>query len=218
MTDSERRRLEMFIRVRQFGEDNTADFPTGTIGATQFAAIDAVIGEVEQFTGDQAASFGDARQLFVSKETARENLREEMYEISQTSRSMEYEFDGIDAKFRMPRNRNDQDLLAVGRAFHAESEQYETAFENYGLGARFREELQSAIDAFEASLNPTGSAIDDQVAATAQIGDAIRRGMIARRILEGVVKNKYRNNVGKLAAWLSASHIEKAPKSKTPAT
>jgi hypothetical protein len=35
--------------------------------------------------------------------------------------------------------------------------------------------------------------------------------MIAKRILDGVVKNKYRSNVGKLAAWLSASHIEKAP-------
>jgi hypothetical protein len=32
--------------------------------------------------------------------------------------------------------------------------------------------------------------------------------------LDGVVKNKYRNNVGKLAAWTSASHIEKAPKKK----
>lgn len=61
-----------------------------------------------------------------------------------------------------------------------------------------------------------GSAIDDQVAATAEIGAAIRRGMIARRILEGVVKNRYRNNVGKLAAWLSASHIERAPKSSKP--
>ena len=26
-----------------------------------------------------------------------------------------------------------------------------------------------------------------------------------------VIKNKYRSNVGKLAAWLSASHIERVP-------
>lgn len=216
MTDRERLRYETFIRIRQFGVDNAVDFPAGTVGATQFAEITSVIEEVEQFTGDQAASFGDARFAFAGKETARENVREEMYEISQTARSMNYEFNGIADKFKMPRNQSDASMLAFARAFHEESEQYETAFERYGLGTRFREELQSAIDAFEASLNPTGSAIDDQVAATAQIGDAIRRGMIARRILEGVVKNKYRSNVGKLAAWLSASHIEKAPKSKAP--
>lgn len=51
--------------------------------------------------------------------------------------------------------------------------------------------------------------MNEQIAATAQIGEVIRRGMVAVRILNGVVKNKYRNNVGKLAAWLSASHIER---------
>ena len=30
----------------------------------------------------------------------------------------------------------------------------------------------------------------------------------------GIVRNKYANNPGKYAAWLSASHVEKAPKKK----
>ena len=38
--------------------------------------------------------------------------------------------------------------------------------------------------------------------------------MVEVRILDGIVRIKYVNDVGKLAAWLSASHIEKAPKSK----
>jgi len=46
----------------------------------------------------------------------------------------------------------------------------------------------------------------------------IRDGMIAKRKLGGVVQNKYNNDPGKLAAWLSASHTEKAPKKKTPPT
>lgn len=213
MNDSERRRVEMFIRVRQFGTDNAADFPAGTIGAAQFAVIDGVLGETEQFAGEQAAGFGDARQLFVTKDTARENLRDDLYEIVRTARSMEYQIDGIAAKFRMPRSQSDQSLLAIARAFYAETEQYDADFQAYGLDIKFRLDLQTAIDAFENGLEPTGTAIDEQVAATANIGEAIRRGMVARRILEGVVKNKYRNNVGKLAAWLSASHIERNPKS-----
>jgi hypothetical protein len=40
--------------------------------------------------------------------------------------------------------------------------------------------------------------------------------MVIVRILDGVVKNKYANDVGKLAAWISASHVEKAPKKKEP--
>jgi hypothetical protein len=55
------------------------------------------------------------------------------------------------------------------------------------------------------------------VEATAEIGEAIRRGMVARPILDGVVRNVYRNDVGKTAAWTSASHIEKPPKTtETP--
>lgn len=214
MTDEERRRLETFIRIRQFGTDNAADFPAGSIGAVRFDEIGTVIGEVEQFAGDQAAGFGDARQGFATKETARENLREEMSDIVQTARSMQYQFDGIEDKFKMPRNRNDQDLLATARAFHTESALYDSDFQAYGLDAKFRQDLQTAIDAFDNSMNPTGSAIDEQVAGTAEIGEAIRRGMIARRILEGVVKNKYRANTGKYAAWISASHIERPPKRK----
>jgi hypothetical protein len=212
MDDNERRRVDMFIRVRQFGADNAADFPAGSIGATQFAVIDEVLSETEQSAADQAASFGDARQLFIGKDTARENLREDLSEIVRTARSMDYQFDGIAAKFKMPRSQSDQNLLATARAFHSESETYYTDFQNYGLDKLFRAELLTAIEAFEETLNPTGTAIDEQVAATAQIGAAIRRGMIARRILEGVVKNKYRSNVGKLAEWLSASHIERPPK------
>ena len=214
MDDSERRRFEMFVRVRQFAVDNAADFPSGSIGAVQFAVIGAEITQIEQFAGDQAAGFGDARQGFATKETARENLREDLGEITRTARSMKYQFDGIDAKFRMPANVSDQNLLATARAFHEESLPYDADFQAYGMDKNFRADLQTTIDVFDNSMNPTGTAIDEQVAATAQIGSAIRQGMIARRILEGVIKNKYRTNVGKLAAWFSASHIERAPKSK----
>jgi hypothetical protein len=126
---------------------------------------------------------------------------------------MAYQFDGIEAKFRLPRSQSDQNMLATGRAFYEESAAYDADFKTYGLDGTFRPELLAEIEAFEDSLDPTGSAIDEHVAATAEIGAAIGRGMIARRILDGVVKNKYRNNVGKLAAWLSASHIERPPKS-----
>jgi len=32
----------------------------------------------------------------------------------------------------------------------------------------------------------------------------------------GIVQNKYANNPGKLAAWLAAIHVEKAPSNPTP--
>lgn len=35
---------------------------------------------------------------------------------------------------------------------------------------------------------------------------------------DGIVRNVYKNDVGKIAAWSSASHIEKAPKKNDMST
>jgi hypothetical protein len=56
------------------------------------------------------------------------------------------------------------------------------------------------------------------VSATAETSSKLRQMNVSVRILDGIVKNKYANNPGKLAAWLSARHDEKAPKKKDPPT
>ena len=58
----------------------------------------------------------------------------------------------------------------------------------------------------------------EHVAATADISAKIRQGMIIVRTLDGIVRNRYANDPGKLAAWLSASHVKKAPQPAVPPT
>ena len=212
MDDKERRRYDMFVRVKQYGLENEGNFPAASIGANQFAEIASVVDLLDQLTADQSAGFGDARFSFAGKKSARENVRDDLFEIARTARSMTYQFPHIDEKFQVPYNRNDQQLLAAARAFHMEAAPLEAEFKSYGLPADFLADLQNDIEAFENALGTTGEAVDAHVEATAEIDEAIRRGMIAKRILDGVVKNIFRNNAGKLAAWTSASHIEKAPK------
>ncbi len=77
---------------------------------------------------------------------------------------------------------------------------------------------QSAADAFEASFSNTASATAEHVEATADTAAKVRQGMVIVRVLDGIVKNRYANDPGKLAAWVSASHVEKAPKKQTPTT
>jgi hypothetical protein len=206
-----KRRNDTFIRIKQFGLDNAADFPAGSVGAQQFTEITAVVALIAELAADQTQGKGDARFAFHGKGTARENLRETVSEIAEIARSMVYEFPGIDLKFRLGRNLTDAGLLAIANAFLEEAAQYKDDFIRYGLAATFIADLQAAIEAFQQSLGTPGTALDEQVEATTELGEAVRRGMIARRILDGVVKLKYKNNAGRLAAWTSASHIEKAP-------
>lgn len=217
MNDSERRRYECFIRIRQFGTDNSADFAAIPVAVTNFGVITTEVQFLDDQGADQQEGFGDARGATETKGTARENLREEMSDISRTARSMEYAFDGISDRFRMPRGSSDQLLLATGRAFHSEATPIAADFIAYGMAATFLAELAAEADAFEATFGVQGSAIDSHVEATAEIGESVQRGMVARRILDGIVRNVYKNDPGKLAAWTSASHIEKPPKkTETP--
>jgi hypothetical protein len=188
--------------------DEAADFPAESVADAQFAEISAVVDLIEQLTAQFTASFGGARFGFSSKAAARERLRERISEIAALSRSMTFEIPGIELKFRVQNRLNDANLLALGNAFYQQSETYKDNFIRYGLNASFRDDLKTAIEAFDRSFGAPVTSVDGQVAATAQINEAVRRGMIARKILDGVVKIKYKNNVGKLRAWTSASHIE----------
>ena len=126
--------------------------------------------------------------------------------------------DGIGNKFRFQRNMSDANMLAKARAFHTESAPYEADFIAYEMDPDFRKDLNDAANAFEASFSDTASATAEHVAATADTSSKIRQGMVIVRVLDGIVKNKYANDPGKLAAWISANHVEKAPKKKAPPT
>lgn len=203
----------MFIRVIRFIQDNIADFPAGVVVA-QLAVLNAVVSSLQTLLGEQSAGLSEARFGFNSKGTARENLRQILMEIAETARSMVYQFPGIDLKFRWTYNISDAEMLGKARAFQTEATPLESGFVDFGMDEDFLTELNDAIAEFEASSGKPGTAIDAHVEATEEIGEEIRKGMIAVRTVNAPIKNKYRNDAGKLAAWLSASHIEKAPKKK----
>jgi hypothetical protein len=205
-----RRRNDTFNHIIAYRQQYPSDFPTGSIEALQVDELEIVVGLIGQHGADQLGKFGDVRFGFNSKGISRENLREEVDDIGTIARTMVYEFPGIDLKFNVPGNLPDAAMLALAKAFHTRFPEYNAGFKRYGLdGSVVLPRLQTKIDAFEASLAPPEMALDAQVEATAQLGEAVRRGMIAWRILRGVMKVKYKNNPAKYQAWLSASRIEK---------
>lgn len=208
MNYHERNRYNMFIKVRQFGADNSTDFPAGSVGETQFLVISTVIAGINELAARQTGGMGEARLSYVSKDTARENLRESVTNISRTAKAMEYEIAGISERFRLVRGSSEQKLIATAKSFLIAVNSHQIDFIRYGLSADFVDELSENINAFEETLNAPASARGTHVEATAEIGEKIRQGMQAVRILDTVVKNIYRNNVGKLAAWTTASNVE----------
>lgn len=216
MNDYDRRRYEMLVQVKQFGIDNTADM--NTTAQNKFTIIGTLVDEIETESAEQQSGFSEAAQQTAVKGTARENLRDRMADTRNTARGMEPDFDGIYNKFRFERGMNDASLLARARAFIIEAAPYKSDFANYSLSPDIVAELTTLADAFEATFATTATATAEHVEATASVADKISQGMIQTRSVSPIVENIYSTDPGKLAAWRSASHVEKPPKKKAPPT
>lgn len=176
MNSRDGERYNTFITANQFGKENAADFPVSSIGGKLFAEIAECISLLNQHGANQSSAMSSSRQNYLNKDTAR------------MARSMAYEIEGLDDKFCVPVNRNDRQLLLAARAFLADAAQYEAKFIEDGLPTDFLENLQSGIEEFEETLSATSESRGMQVASTAEIGAITRRGMIALRRLNPIVR------------------------------
>ncbi len=216
MNDLERNYYNAFVGVRNFGADNAADFKDGTAGARNFAAVGAAALEMEQSGAVQAS--GASGQTTAQKGLAIAQLREDLRAINRTARALAVDDSAVGELFRMPNGNNEQNLLAVARSFLTGATPLKDRFVEYGLPEDFIEDLQADITDFEQSVTEKSSVSGVKVSATASIGGAVKTGLEGLRRLRAIVPNKYRDNPAKLAAWTSASHIERAAKKKKPET
>jgi hypothetical protein len=76
----------------------------------------------------------------------------------------------------------------------------------------FIDELKARTLAVAKSLEDREDESSDRIASTANVGEAAEEGLAAVRELDAIVRNTYPDNEAELAAWESASHVERAPR------
>jgi hypothetical protein len=217
MNDRENRRLQMFIRARDFGVAHSSDFTDGSLGRQLVATLTTTITEIENHAAAEVSGKGQARQGSATRSMAREALREDLEAINRTADAMGADVPGLEGKFELPPV-NDQLLLNAARAFVTDAAPLRGQFVAHELPADFLDVLNADIVALETAISEQASGVGDHVAAGASIDDAMGRGNDAVRKLDAIVQNRYVNNPGVLAEWASASHTERAPQRKAPIT
>ncbi len=205
MNDLERNYYNTFVSVRDFGLENAADFPVGSVGAESFAVVGAAAGAME--AAGAAQSSGVSRQTATAKSLALAALREDLRAISRTARSLAVDDAGIGDLFKMPAGGGTQNLLAAARSFLTNAAPLEAKFIAFEMPADFLSDLKTDIETFEQSVTDKGNATGEKVSATASIGEAVDKGLSGLRRLRAIIPNKYRDNPSKLAAWASAGHV-----------
>lgn len=211
MNDSQRRQLDRGQRVREFALAAAAAFPAGSRAAVLIAAHGEAITQAEQFGGKQASAHLDWQEATEELRTAIKSLKELMRAISQTARAINKQFPGIADQFKMPRS-SDQNVVNYANGYIEAATPIATEFTSRGMAASFLADLQAAIDKVEAAESHQSNALANKTSATANLRAALKQEEEIVRELRAIVRNTFRNDPGKLAAWESASRVEKAPK------
>lgn len=217
MKDVETRCFEMFQRVNRFGADEAAFFASRPFVTSYFDEIQQLVADIQAHAGAQVAGRSSARQFTQSKAAAREELLRDLAAVSRTARSMSRDFPGLEEKFRFDPRLKDQELLTAARTLGAEALPLKAEFVKRGLRPDFLEDLTADASAFEQALSSRTGQQRNHVDATATIDDLIERGLKMVRELDPIIRNLFDEKPGKLAAWMSASRVERAPRRTTPA-
>jgi hypothetical protein len=214
MNERDIKQKERFIRAVAFKDDNAAVISASEKGVEVFADIAAAIAALETESANQLKGSTDSKKEHSTKNTAREHLREYLQTISRTANVVDYELPNFSKEFVFPKNRTDQELLTSARVTLPKVVAGKQTFIKYGLDAEIISELEAEINAFEATLSKSASAAGMKVTATSEISKAVKKGSIGMRIADAIIKNLFRDNPAKLAAWTTASHLERAAKRK----
>jgi hypothetical protein len=213
-------RYDAFQRVKIFGDENGADFAAGSTALANFAIIGQVI------SGLDNAKAGQKPGRNTSKETLVDAIRLDIQNITRTAAAIAQTEPGFADSFRPPANGNEGTLLTTADKFlqqlavlPADSPATQTAkaalvakFVAHEMDSNFVTNLQTDRKAVTDSQAKQESSRETGVGNTATIGSLIAQGMKALTTLDAIMHNKYGSNPDKLAAWFTASHIEREAK------
>lgn len=208
--------FDSFIHINQFGTENAADFAGHAEMAANIAILAEVIANLRELAA--ARTSGSKDQAIAQKAALRGSLRFQMKEMARTARALAIDKTGLNKLFRVPENNNDTGLIAAAREFATEAEKFKADFVRFGMPADFIEDLIGDIEAFEHAVNEKAAARSKNTTARVSIDGELERGTRAIKLLDAMVRNIYRNNAPKLAAWTSAKHIARPGREtvKTP--
>jgi len=167
---------------------------------------------MERLSAEQAMHARTYREKTAQKNVAEEALHDLMESVSRTARSMKRSNPGAAEKFRLPSKMDGETWLATANAFAMEAVPLNDEFVRRGMAPDFVDDLKARILAVKQAGEEQAQASAERIAATAGLAEAAQQGLEAVRELAPIMRNVYASNEVELAAWESASRVERAPR------
>jgi hypothetical protein len=211
MKDIAVRYLNTGRRVVDFTEQRATAFPAHSRGSELFTVIRTAVATMETEGAKQEAAERDRKEATDRKEAARAGLLGRLRQMNRTARGMKKLVPGISSQFAMPRTYGDQAVLNTARVFREAASTMTAEFTARGLPDDFLTALDASIQSMEEAIDAQDEALGQQTAATAAVAAAQRQLIDALGEFSPIVRNQFQDDPATLAAWKSASRVERAP-------
>jgi predicted nucleic acid-binding protein len=200
---------EMCLRVQEYHTVLAAKIPDDSYAAELFTRLGQLLMQLETHATAQSSNTRAVSESVTSKEAARTALRAKLEAVSRTARPLEKTMPGIADKFRIPVRLKDQDLLSFARSVILDAASIKAELVKRGLAATILEDIAAAATAFEQSVGRRIQNKESRVASTANVNKLLQDCMHIVREIDAIIRNLCADDVAAIAAWQSASRVER---------
>jgi hypothetical protein len=210
MVKTQRARLEMLLRVKDFGTANAALFPETSLGGQAFAAVAAAAARIESLAETRPVEAITARK---AKAEARAAVTAAMREITRTGRGVHPAPGGTNALL-MPARDSDASVFAAAHALIHNAEAVKDQLTQLGLPATCISDLRAAVDVFESTRHGRRRGRRGVASSESNMTAAFSAAAQALRTLDIVVPNAVKQDAGLLAGWKRDREVVGARKAR----
>jgi len=204
MTSKLRLRLEMLLRVRDFGEAHRDLFPESSLSGKAFGQVAQAVAAIETAATATLLAAKDGRR---EKGAARAVLAEAVRTIARTARALAPRTRNSNSKLALRGGLSDTTLVTTADAFASEVEANQAWFVEHGLAATCASDLRQATDAFERTLIARRNGRTNVADTLRDSKEAFARASDALVTLDSVIPNILAKDAGLLAGWARSREI-----------
>jgi hypothetical protein len=213
MTTKDKRRLDMLIRVRNFGTNHRQLFPDTSSASAAFAVIAAEVSQLESLALAERLASHSARAA--RKAAARQPLLEWLVRAKNTTRALVKTIPQLAAHVDLPESVDDRMLLTIARQFAAAITPHAEPFAAHGIAI---EAFGALLEPFEMALNERGSRRREQAQARADYALSMGRASEALDTLDLTVPNHLAEDAVTLATWKNERRLARSKPSREAET
>jgi hypothetical protein len=205
---------DMYLRALECRETVLTDMPPDSEGALAAAGLREQYDIIIANTAAQSGFSGTSKMGAAQRELARKNIFKYLSTLAGSAKIIGRKNPGFEQNFPSPSGKDDNQLLADARAEAPKAIEHKTLFMGRGIkleylqsGAEFVEDFEESLETSYDALSSRGEAVGGKLSAY-DLADEFYDS------LNDFVKNYYRDQPQKLAAWKNATRIERSPQKK----